>query len=159
MDFDDLLKNYIGEIGMYQILLLLFGCSITTNIAFNAIDYIFTGATPKFRCDFGEVPEELQNFTFDELQLLTSPKIGNGGGVDACRLNDYNYSSLSAYEAIGVMNNVSVSSQKCERWVYSQEQFTETLVSQVIYHHLIRKYICMSPLTSTFLCVTMIPKN
>ena len=131
MDVDNLLVNYIGEIGRFQILLLLFGCSVTFNNSFSSIDYVFTGATPSFRCDIGKVSNNLQNLSFDELSKVSSPQ-AKDNKVDACWIRDFNYSLLTDSEAKEIIaGNTNASVQKCQKWVYSKEEFTETIVSQV----------------------------
>ena len=132
MNVDNLLVNYIGEIGRFQIFLLLFGCSFTINNTFNTVEYVFTAAAPNFRCDIGQVTSNLQNLSFDNLLALSSPK-NKDGKADACWIRDLNYSNLTTDEARDIIKdgNLTVSTLKCVQWVYSDEEFTETLVSQV----------------------------
>ena len=74
MNYDDILKDHIGELGLYQVLLVLFISYLAMHNAFNALDYIFISDTPDFRCDVGDISNLESNFSTEELLHLISPK-------------------------------------------------------------------------------------
>ena len=74
MNFDELLKNHLGEIGVYQAVLLLCISYLAVPGSFGSLDYIFVGAVPDFRCDVGDVNHLKNNFSSNELLKLISPR-------------------------------------------------------------------------------------
>lgn len=136
MDFDDILKNNLGEFGTYQILIVLFVCSVGMNSVFNTIDYTFIGVTPAFWCDDVNITHLKDNFTREELNRLISPE-NSAGVVDACVIYERNYSLLTVEHVRKVLRNsstdnlVALPTLQCSSWEYSHEQFTSSFVTQV----------------------------
>ena len=132
MDFDALLISHIGEFGRYQMVLLLASCSAGICICLNNLDYIFSGITPPFRCDFQGLNQLASNLSFDELTKLISPT-STRGVVDACLVYRYNYSDLTVVDAKKIImsgNLTQHSSEKCKSWIYDKEKYVTTMVTE-----------------------------
>ena len=132
MDVDALLVSHIGEFGTYQMVLLLASCSAGICICFNSLDYVFSGITPPFRCDFQGLNQLASNLSIDELTKLISPN-SNREEVDACLVYQYNYSDLTVQEAKNLIvsgNLTQYSSEKCKSWIYDKEEHVTTMVTE-----------------------------
>ena len=132
MDFDTLLMSHIGEFGTYQMVLILASCSAGIYMCLNNLDYIFSGKTPQFRCDFPGLNQLSSNLSFNELAKLISPNFTRGE-VDACLVYRYNYSDLTVEEARNLMESGNVtqySTQKCKSWIYDKEEHVTTMVTE-----------------------------
>ena len=131
MDFDSLLVNYLGELGKYQVLILLFVASAAVNSSLNNLDYIFTGTVNPFRCDVGDAVNLSSRLAFDELLRLSSP-VTPDGDPNACLFYRYNYSQLTIEEArtrLNMTDRTEIQTEKCYKWIFNQEEHTTTIAS------------------------------
>ena len=130
MHFDDLLKT-LGELGLYQKTRLFLICLVGIVCAFHAMNMVFVGAKPKFKCSppsinvtdstYGNVTErEIHNF----LQTAGNCDIYDGKETTKLLLSkNYTLEKLT-------LGNITVSSMKCEKWDYSEEVYGPTIVTQ-----------------------------
>lgn len=131
MHFDDLLKT-LGELGLYQKTRLFLICLVGIVCAFHAMNMVFVGAKPKYKCSppsinvtdstYGNVTErEIHSF----LQSGGNCDIYDGTETTKLLLSkNYTLEELT-------LGNITVSSMKCENWDYSEEVYGPTIVTQV----------------------------
>ena len=114
LQFDDILHKYIGDFGIFQILLLICTCSTSINHAFNTIDYTFTAAIPEFWCDVGDFNVshlEDGGLSSENLTKLFSPQVTSSGETtyDQCNVYNRSYTRLDVDEAWGIIRHENIS--------------------------------------------------
>ncbi|XP_063403879.1 organic cation transporter protein-like isoform X2 [Mytilus trossulus] len=130
MHFDDLLK-ILGEFGRYQQIRLFLICLVAIVCAFHAMNMVFVGAKPDYKCHVPSVN-------------VSDPIFGNTTEKDfqdflqsagKCEIYDARETSkliLSGnYTLDGIkVNNGTVPKSKCTEWDYSREVYGPTIVTQ-----------------------------
>lgn len=131
MHFDDLLK-ILGELGRYQKTRLFLICLFGAVCAFHAMNMVFVGAKPKYQCVapavnvsntlYGNITEEeIQNFLRSDgnCEMYSS-----SATINLLLSGNYSFDEIKS-------QNVTVSKDKCDNWVYSREVYGPTIVTQV----------------------------
>lgn len=134
MHFDELLL-IIGGFGRYQQVRLFLICCVGIVCAFHAMNMVFVGAKPDYKCKIEEMnltESEFQNTTFHGLATFLR-SAGEGCSI---------YSRSRTYELISdgnltiegskIRGDVSrLPTETCTEWVYSEEVYGPTIVSDV----------------------------
>ena len=131
MHFDDLLK-ILGEIGRYQKTRLFLICLFGAVCAFHAMNMVFVGAKPKYQCVAPPVNVSnplYRNITEEEIQDF----LISDGNCEMYSSSETIHLLLSGHYSFDEIKsqNVTVSKDKCENWVYSREVYGPTIVTQV----------------------------
>ena len=117
----DILFNYIGNFGTYQIIIFLMSryyVLFDTSLAYNFIAY-----RNNYWCD---IPE-LAHLSHEKQSIIASPD----GGNDQCNIYDFDYGSLTEEEIrnwAGVPNGTPT--KKCQSWTYDTSEFWRTIVTE-----------------------------
>jgi hypothetical protein len=147
MLFDELLTNYVGELGPYQIMILCILCIEEIVIGCHVMSPVFTAATPEHYCRHPNITL-LQNCSDDVIRAWTLPE-GNAGKCDflsslahlpgslASGCSDYGSKIVSSdicdlhniSNIVAAKCNESVS--RCTEWTYDQSLYQKTMVTEV----------------------------
>jgi MFS transporter, OCT family, solute carrier family 22 (organic cation transporter), member 4/5 len=131
MKFDDLYQ-YTGEIGVYQICVIVFFFAFDL-YALDSTTMIFIGAEMPHWCRV----EPLSNFSYFQQKYIAIPYEPDGGGQDysSCKMFELNYSSYSEEELMSwnrsLMVDDTTPTVDCQHWIYEQSTFVSTLASRV----------------------------
>ncbi|CAH1779040.1 unnamed protein product [Owenia fusiformis] len=131
MNFDQLLTEHIGEIGPYQIWILIILASLSTAGSMVNVNIVFLAAVPEHHCYVPELWNSTLNLTIDKIRTLSVPLDPENGGYQKCHMynRDYANLSLSAVEAWDV-NGSDVGLTPCKQWYYDKSRYSTTIVSQ-----------------------------
>ena len=92
MEFDDVLQQYVGEFGLYQLLFYFGASSVGILTGIGTLEYSFIGASPQHWCHVTEL--NTYNFTVSEIASFVSPPLSDSG-YDACSMYERNYANVT----------------------------------------------------------------
>lgn len=131
MHFDELLK-IVGEFGRFQKIRLFLICLFGAVCAFHAMNMVFVGAKPEYKCSvsnfnlsdsvYGNITEkEILTFLLEQgsCEIYSSDDI-----IKLLSSGNYTLEQIRS-------NNISISTEKCDNWIYSREVYGPTIVTQV----------------------------
>ena len=131
MEFQDVFQ-YIGDLGLYQILMFFTLGIISMINGFQGLAPNFFLAPMNHLCDVGR----LDNFSYDTQMYVAIP-FQDGGDTDeyaSCKMYDLDYDSLSDEDILTWNRSTVVNSSTIEcssGWVYDRWEFESTIVSKV----------------------------
>ncbi|KAM9308188.1 uncharacterized protein PAF06_012352 [Gastrophryne carolinensis] len=139
-EFGDILK-YVGELGRYQILLVVMLRFLSVFNAFHMFGQVFMGITVPHHCNTSWILEKNPNLTKEYQLNLTLPR-NIRGSYEQCLMYtpvDWDIKSIESYG----LNSTEVCR---DGWVYDTSQQKSTLVSEfnLVCHKKERKYILQS---------------
>ena len=138
MEFDDVLQQYVGEFGLYQLLFYFGASSVGILTGIGTLEYSFIGASPQHWCHVTEL--NTYNFTASEIESYVSPPLADSG-YDACSMYERNYANVTK-EAIwdfahgNHSNSDNLMVTQCNAWTYDKSEYTSTVVTEVGYNTL-----------------------
>ncbi|XP_071133728.1 organic cation transporter protein-like [Mytilus edulis] len=130
MHFDELL-NIVGEFGRFQKIRLFLICLFGAVCAFHAMNMVFVGAKPEYKCsvsNFNLSDSVYGNITEKEIRtfLLEQGSCEIYSSDDTIKLLSSGNYTLDQIRS----NNISISTEKCDNWIYSREVYGPTIVTQ-----------------------------
>ena len=135
MDFDDILKEHLGEFGLFQVLFFVFICS--ANMHTPIFEYSFIGASPTHFCHVTQL--NTFNYSREEIQQFVSPPL-NGvfseGGYDACTMYVRDYANVSSDDVNAFLearnqSDATLPTVACTEWEDDNSTFKSTFVTEV----------------------------
>ena len=139
----DVLTDYVGEFGRYQIFYTLHKSWSTCMACMYTLVTVFLAAVPEHRCDFtGSLP----NCTDEQVIKVFIPTEKRHGKLLPSQCQYYNFSQLSDHlntsvESIGQCPDKNVSGilplVNCDEWKYDTTFYQSTIINEVIIFSLI----------------------
>ena len=132
LDFDGILKKYVGTFGKYQKKRLAFFsilCGFLTTQS--SMSSVFMAARPEFHCE-PSIDQFHKNCTEAELTENWIPKDGDQK-FSQCEIFSKNTSELEDRETCSLFSkNVSSNRtvEKCTRWKYNKDLYESTVVTE-----------------------------
>jgi hypothetical protein len=149
MRFDQLLSDHVGELGKYQILIFIIVALEELLQAFQAMNPVFTAATPhNYWCRHPQLDNDtvFGNLSLTERLRMTIPPgsgsdVNAGDGLSKCMVYDINFEPVSfpssttpvvsANESVTYALNESITKECTTGWIFDQSVFTSTTVTEV----------------------------
>lgn len=132
MEFDDILKQYVGDFGRYQLLFYFWVTSVSLILAVSMLDYAFIAAAPDYWCSVPAL--NTYNFTQEEIEIFVSPA-DDTNECDACLMYVRDYANVTEQdiEQFVYSNNsdVELPVTACTSWKFDQSMYTSTVVTEV----------------------------
>ena len=140
MDFDDILQQHLGEFGLFQLLFIIFGCSVAINTSIAILEYPFICASPAHTCHVTSL--NTFNYSDEEIQQFVSPPLsgneeGEKHGYDVCSMYVRDYANVTDADigeflaAPAVNRSGDLATKECTDWVYDDSTFSSTVVTEV----------------------------
>ena len=137
LEFDELLTKYIGEIGLYQVLVFV-SCIFTIWPWISGVEMIFESIESPHICVIPGI-YETGNLTWNEKVLLASVLDAKDKDKSKCNYFDLDYSNLTVNDIGNILNKntseiskiVTEGTKECAKWEYDTRAYGETLVSEV----------------------------
>ncbi|CAH1799763.1 unnamed protein product [Owenia fusiformis] len=131
MDFDQLIKKYIGEMGLYQAWVLFLMGSLGVGICYANVSIVFLAAVPVHSCLIPELTSA--NLSRDVINRVGVP-LTEEGDYATCQKYDRNYTYVSKELLKQWMNETrngtEIKTVPCEAFYYDTSQYTSSIVSQ-----------------------------
>ena len=149
VEFDRLLKDYVGEGGRYQMSMAIllawtaFPCSLAM------MELVFLNLAPTHYCDVTPLSSALSALNNSELMYLSIPNkvaFGDGYEPEVCVQYDRNYTEATI-EDIQRWRTDEANYTKtitCSSWTYEESRIDDTItteVSMIIWHNLNDSFI------------------
>ena len=140
VQFHDVLKDYVGDFGFYQILYTLHKSWSTCLACMYTLVTVFLAAVPEHRCDLRESVPAGFNCTEEQLVATFIPNEKRHGQILPSQCQYYNFSVIS-YN----MSDVSISLEQCavrntsdhllkvdcDKWKYDTSFYKSTIIEEV----------------------------
>lgn len=157
MDFDELLKHFLGNFGRYQRFVVLLLWLVGSSVTLHNLSIVFMAAAPDHRCAVPEL-DALTNLSQETRLKYTIPKevLEGEERYSKCLMYNRNYTNITELEIIKELEienqisnrtdgNVTVAkSEKKENssetvetvhctngWVYDNYWYDQTIISEV----------------------------
>ncbi len=144
MEFDDILTNYVGELGRYQVLIMCYGALVVFPCSYYPTESVFQAGKMSYWCLPQDLPTDIRaNHTRDQLLSLVAPADQQNGRQ--CEIIDRDYSSLTYENVTEILTgNTSdfehLPSIPCEEWMYYSDEFQWTTVAEVNYRNVFTSF-------------------
>ena len=125
MKYDDVLK-ILGEFGRFQKLQCLLVCVVTFTLSLHSMNMVFVGPTPEHWCTL-EVNSSHTNLSRSDSNLHLTK---SDGSTDSCHIYEH-ITNNENYSTYGLSSNNDSIISCPNGWTYSQEYYTNTIVSEV----------------------------
>lgn len=129
--FDDI-YDYIGHIGLYQI--LLYAVLALGGVAFGIVSVApnFLAYTPMHWCHV----TRLENYPYEWQRYVAIPYADTGSDVyDSCHMFDLEYENLTDYDIANwnrsALDVDDIGVRECAIWTYDKSEFVSTIVMEV----------------------------
>ena len=133
MEFDDVLQQYVGEFGLYQLLFYFGASSVGILTGIGTLEYSFIGASPQHWCHVTEL--NTYNFTASEIESYVSPPLADSG-YDACSMYERNYANVTEEDIWSFVhgnhsNSDNLTETPCNVWIYDKSDYHSTVITEV----------------------------
>ena len=133
MEFDDVLQQYVGEFGLYQLLFYFGASSVGILTGIGTLEYSFIGASPQHWCHVTEL--NTYNFTASEIESFVSPPLSDTK-YDACSMYERNYANITEKDIWNFVhgnhsNSDHLTVTQCYAWTYDKSEYKSTFVTEV----------------------------
>ncbi len=131
MEYDDVFQ-YIGEAGLYQIMLYIL---LGLQSYFGGV----IGLTPNFMNYVQEhwcYVKRLENYPHDYQKYVAIPFVNDDNeNYDSCKVYDIDYDNLTDQDIIqwnrSLVEAAGTPTRDCDTWVYDKSEFISTVISDV----------------------------
>ena len=140
VQFHDVLKDYVGDFGFYQILYTLHKSWSTCLACMYTLVTVFLAAVPEHRCDLRDSARAGFNCTEEQLVATFIPNEKRHGQILPSQCQYYNFSALSYnFSDVSIsldqctMGNMSdlLPLVDCDKWKYDTSFYKSTIIDEV----------------------------
>ena len=140
VQFHDVLKDYVGDFGFYQILYTLHKSWSTCLACMYTLVTVFLAAVPEHRCDLRDSARAGFNCTEEQLFATFIPNEKRHGQILPSQCQYYNFTALSYnFSDVSIsldqctMGNMSdlLPLVDCDKWKYDTSFYKSTIIDEV----------------------------
>ena len=137
MEFDRLLKDYVGQGGRYQMFIAFILAWTAFPCSFGMMEIVFLNLAPTHYCAITDLSPSLSMLNQSELMNFSIPNAiesGDGYEPEACMRYDRNYAEATA-DDIQIWRSEdpnSIKTTSCSTWTYEKSRIDDTITTEVM---------------------------
>ena len=134
MEFDQLLTDYVGQNGRYQMCIATLLAFTSIPMALSLMEIVFLNLAPTYYCDVTPLSPALSALNLSELMYLSIPNAvaaGDGYEPESCIQYDRNYAEATEDDIERWRGSEATKTIYCSKWMYEKSRIDDTITTKV----------------------------